>query len=191
MTTGVKPTPSRSTRNIEREARLAGDGIEADAGEKHAEQRHQHRFVHRSVRQVNQRGQTEQHERGIFRRAEVKTKFRQRRRQKCHAEERDRAADKGAKGGDAERRTGATLARHRVAVETGDDRRSFAGNIDQDRRRRAAVLRAVGNAEQHDQISQRRRVQRQRQKQRDGAGRTETGKHADQGAQQDAGETIQ
>ena len=48
-------------QNIEGEARLAGDGIEADAGEQAAEERHQQRFVHRAVRQIDQRGQTEQH----------------------------------------------------------------------------------------------------------------------------------
>ena len=99
------------------------------------------------MRQVNEGGQTEQHQRGILRRAKAKAQFRQGGRQERHANKRNRAADERSESGDAERRTGASLARHRVAVETRDDRRSFAGNIDQDRRRRAAVLRAVSNAE--------------------------------------------
>ncbi len=75
-------------QNVESEAGLAGDGIEADTCEKRAKQRHEQGFIHGAVGQVSQRGQTEQQECGIFRRTEVKTKFRERRRQKGYAEKR-------------------------------------------------------------------------------------------------------
>ncbi len=52
---------------------------------------------------------------------------------------------------DAERRTGAALPRHLVAVDGGDDRRRLARNVDQDRGGRAAVLRAVVDAGEQDQ----------------------------------------
>ena len=42
------------------------------------------------------------------------------------------------------------LARHLVAVEARHDRRRLAGHVEQDRGRRAAVLRAVVDAGEHD-----------------------------------------
>ena len=51
----------------------------------------------------------------------------------------------------AERRAGAALLRHLVAVERGDDRGHLARDVHQDRRGRAAVLRAVVDAGEHDE----------------------------------------
>ena len=59
--------------------------------------------------------------------------------------------------GDRQRRPGAALPRHLVAVDAGDDRRGLARQVDQDRGGRAAVLRAVIDAGQHDQRADRRR----------------------------------
>ncbi len=80
-------------------------------------------------------------------------------------------------------------ARHLVAVEARDDRRRFARHVDQDRRRRAAVLRAVVDAGEHDQ--RRHRLQRigRRQQHRDRRDRTDAGQHADQRAEQRADRT--
>jgi hypothetical protein len=65
---------------------------------------------------------------------------------------------------DRKRRAGAALPRHLVAVEAGDHGSRFARNIDQHRGRRAAILRAVINACEHDQRADRRQAERDWQK---------------------------
>jgi hypothetical protein len=91
----------------------------------------------------------------------------------------------------AQRRAGLALARHLVAVEAGDHRGRFARHVEQDRRRRPAVLRAVVDAGQHDQ--RRHRLQRvgRRQQHRDRRDRADAGQHADQRAQQHADQCVQ
>ena len=93
--------------------------------------------------------------------------------------------------GGGQRRAGAALARHLVAVDRGHDRRRFARHVDQDRRRRAAVLRAVVDAGQHDQ--RRRGVERvgRRQQHRDRRHRADARQHADQRAEQAAEERVE
>ena len=72
---------------------------------------------------------------------------------------------------DRERGTGAALLRHLMPVEAGDDGRGFARHIDQDRRGRAAILRAVENAGEHDQRRCRLQGECERQQDRDGGDR--------------------
>ena len=83
------------------------------------------------------------------------------------------------------------LPRHLVAVDAGHDRGGFAGQIDQDRRGRSAVLRAVIDAGQHDQRRRRRQRVGDRQQHGDGSHRADAGQHADQCPQQDAEKTIE
>ena len=89
---------------------------------------------------------------------------------------------------DRQRRAGAALPRHLVAVDAGDDRRGLARQVDQDRGGRAAVLRAVEDAGQHDQAGHRLEMEGQRQQHRDGGDRADAGQHADQRADQRADE---
>ena len=113
----------------------------------------------------------------------------QRRAERRHQHGRDAAGKERADGGDRERRAGAALPRHLMAVEAGDDRGGFARNIDQDRGGRAAILRAVINAGEHDQRADRRQSKRDRQQhgnRRDGA---DAGQHADQRADERAEQT--
>ena len=56
------------------------------------------------------------------------------------------AGEERADRGDRQCRPGAAVARHLVAVQGGDHRRDLAGQVDQDRGGRAAVLRAVVDA---------------------------------------------
>ena len=65
------------------------------------------------------------------------------------------------------------------AVTTEDE---FAWNVDQDRRGRAAILRAVVDAGEHDQRADRRQAEGDRQQHRDGGERPDAGQHADQRA---------
>ena len=101
-------------------------------------------------------------------------------------ERRHGAGEERADGRGGERHAGPPLPRHLVAVERGDHRRRLAGQVDQDRGRRAAVLRAVVDARQHDQRRDRRQRERDRQEHGDGRGRAEPGQHADQRAEEHA-----
>ncbi len=101
------------------------------------------------------------------------------------------AGDERADRGDRQRRAGAPLARHLVAVEAGDHARRLPGQVDQDRRRRAAVLRAVVDARQHDQRRDGRQRVGDRQQHRDGRHRPDARQHADQRAEQHAAEAVE
>ena len=90
---------------------------------------------------------------------------------------------------DRERRAGAALPRHLMAVEAGDDRGGFTRNIDQHRGGRAAILGAVINSGEHDQRADRRQAEGDRQQhgnRRDGA---DARKHTDQCADERAEQT--
>ena len=101
------------------------------------------------------------------------------------------AGEERAQAGGGQRGAGAALARHLVAVDRGHHRGRLARHVDQDGGGRAAVLRAVVDAGQHDQ--RRRRVERvdRRQQHRDRRHRPEAGQHADQRAEQAADEGVQ
>ena len=108
------------------------------------------RLDHRAARQHHGGDQAAHHQREIFRRTELQRDRRERRRRERDQQRRDAAGEERADRGDAERRAGAALPRHLVAVDGGDDGRRFARDVDQDRGGRAAVLRAVIDAGQHD-----------------------------------------
>jgi hypothetical protein len=88
----------------------------------------------------------------------------------------------------SERRPGAALPGHGVAIQAGDDRSGLARHVQQDRGGRAAVLRAMENAGQQDQRGFGRHAEGQRQQQRDGGDRPQTRQHARQRADQHAQE---
>ena len=112
--------------------------------------------------------------------------MRERRRQRRDHDRRDGAGEERGERGDRQCGAGAPLTRHLVAVDAGDDRRRLARQVDEDRRRRAAVLRAVEDAGQHDQPRHRLEVERQRQQHRDRRDRADARQHADQRADQAA-----
>src|SRR6266542_5556658 len=148
------------------------------------------RFEKRSARQNNRRDQAADHEREIFRRAELQRYRRERRRGKRDQEGRGATGEERTECGDAQRRSGAYLPRHLVAVGGGDDRRRLARDVDQDRRGRAAVLGAVIDAGEQDQRRFRLQRERDRQQHGDGGDRTYAGQHADDGAEQNADEAV-
>src|SRR5262245_7730521 len=82
---------------------------------------------------------------------------------------------------------GAALSRHLVAVDAGDNRRGLARQVHQDGRGRAAILRAIEDAREHDQARCRLEMEGQRQQHRDGRDRADTGENADQCPDQRAG----
>ena len=78
-----------------------------------------------------------------------------------------------------------------MAVERSDHRGRLARNIDQDRRGRAAILRAVIDAGEHDQRADRRQAEGDRQQHRDGGDGADARQHADQRADQSADQAQQ
>src|SRR5581483_11927749 len=106
-------------------------------------------------------------------------------------DDRQGTADERADGGDAEGGAGLALSGEGMAVEDGDDRGRLAGQAQQDRGDRAAVLRTVEDAGEHDDGGDRFEVERDRQQDRDGGGRAETGQDADEHAYDDADEAVQ
>jgi len=130
------------------------------------------------------------HQREVFRRAELQRDARERRRRERDQQRGDATGEEGAERGDAQRRSGAALTRHLVAIDGGDNRGCLAGDVDQDGRGRAAVLGPIVDAGEHDQ--RRLRLQRERDRQQHGnrGDRTYPGQYADHGAEQDTDEAV-
>ena len=79
--------------------------------------------------------------------------------QKC----RDGSGEERADGRSRERRSRPSLLCHLVTVESRDNRGSFSRKIDENRGRRAAVLRTIIDASQHNQRGHWRQHERNRQ----------------------------
>ena len=142
----------------------------------------------RAARQHHGEDQAHDHEREILGRAEDQRELGERGAERRDDEGRHGAGEERADGRDAERHAGAALAGHLVAVERGDHGGRLAGNVDQDRRGRAAVLGAVVDAGQHDQRAGRIEPEGDRQQHGDGGDRPDAGQHADQRADEAAEE---
>ena len=152
------------------------------------EQDHGDRLQDRAARQHDGEDEAHDHQREILGRAEDQRQLGQRRAERGDDEGRDRAGEERADGRDAERHAGAALPGHLVAVERRDDRGRLAGDVDQDRRGRAAVLRAVIDAGEHDERAGRIEAEGDRQQHRDGRDRPDARQHADQRADEAAEE---
>jgi hypothetical protein len=184
MTSGRKADAVEQFGDAEGVARGPGIHIGAAEAEQQADEDHGDGLEQRTLRHHHRRKQTEHHQREILDRREL---FRERGEDGREGGERQRsdaAREERAQRGDRERGTGTALARHLVAVEAGDHRGRLARHVDHDGGGRAAVLRAVIDAGEHDQRAQGREPIRCRQQHGDGGDRTNAGEHADQGAQQ-------
>ena len=151
--------------NAEREAWRAGVDVLADRAEQETQDDHRQRLGRRATCERDRGDQPEHDEAEELGRSEGQGHPRQRRREEDENERREGARDERADGGGGERRACATLARHLVAVDGSDRGRRLARKIDEDGRRRAAVLRAVVDAGQHDQRRDRLESERDRQQQ--------------------------
>src|SRR5262249_5967206 len=103
-----------------------------------------------------------------------------------HQPRRHATCKERADRGDGERGPGAALPRHLVAVEAGNDGGGFTWDVDQHRGGRAAVLRTVVNAREHDQRADRRQAKGDRQQHRNGGDRADAGQNADQSSNESA-----
>ena len=178
-------------RHVEGEALGAGLDVAADQAEQQAEHDHGEGLEQRAAGERHRGDQAQHHQREVLRRAELQRHVGQRRRRQHQQEGRDRAGEEGAQRGGGERRAGAALFGHLVAVDRRDHAGTFARQVDQDRGGRAAVLRAVVDAGQHDQGRDRRQAEGDRQQHGDGGDRAEAGQHADRRAEQHADEAVE
>ena len=176
--------------DVEAVAEMAGHHVDADGAEQQPERRHQQRAHQRGRRHVGEEDQAEHQQRGVFRRAEAQREVRERRRHHRQRDHAERAGDERAHRRDAERRAGAALLRHGVTVDAGHHRGGFAGDAQQDRRGRAAVLRAVVDAGQHDDGLGRVEAVGDRQEDADAGERADPRQHADQRADEAAEEGV-
>ena len=142
----------------------------------------------RAARQHHREDQAHQHQREIFCWTEHQGEARERSAERCDDEGRHGAGEERADGSNAERHAGAALAGHLVAVERRDHGGGLAGNVDQDRRGRAAVLGAVIDAGQHDQRAGGIEPEGDRQQHGDGGDRADARQHADERADEAAQE---
>jgi hypothetical protein len=150
-------------RNVERHARRAGLDVRADHGQQQTEHDHRDRLQHRALGKHHGEDQAEHHQREVFCRTERKRELGERRAEHSDKDRRNATRKERADCCNRERRTGTALLRHLEAVERSHDGTRFTRNIDQDRRGRTTILRAVIDAGEHDQRADRRQAEGDRQ----------------------------
>ena len=166
--------------DIESHATSAGLKIRPNHRQQKASEDHSDGLEDRALGKDNRENETQHHQRKILGRTEQKSNRRKRHTKRRHQNCRDASGEERANGSDRERRTGAALPRHLMAVETRYDRCRLTRNIDEHRRGRAAILGAIVNAGKHDQRPDRRQSECDREQhgnRRDGA---DARKHTDQ-----------
>ena len=178
-------------RHAEGEALRSGVHVDADEPQDQPDDHHADGLQRRAVGDHHRPDQAQHHEGEILGRAETGGSLSQGRRQQGADQRRHGAGHERGDGRDRQRRPRPPLPRHLVAVEASHDRGGLAGQVDQDCRRRAAVLGAVVDAGQHDQRRGRRQRVGDRQQHGDGGDRADARQHADQRAEQHADEAVE
>ena len=172
------------------EADRSGDGVEPYRAEEQAHDHHDQPLDHRAFAQHGGHEEPHESQGKIFGGAEFQGEFGQGRSYEGQADHTDGSGDEGPDGGYAQRRAGPAFAGHLVAVDTGDHRSRFAGDIDQDGGGRPAVHGAVEDSGHHDDGSDRRAdFETDGEEKGDGGCRAEAGKDPDDGPQKDADES--
>ena len=170
--------------NAEGEARNAALGVGSSQPDQKPQHDHGDRLHDRSMGEDNGGDEPEQHEREIFRRAELLGEGRENRRERRDQQGADAAGKKRSDGSDRERRAGAAALGHAIAVNAGHDRGRLARQVDQNRSGRPSILGAVVNSREHDQRAQRAQPKRDRQQHRNRCDWADTGQDFDQGSNQ-------
>ena len=137
------------------------------------------------------RHEGEHHEGEIIGRSELERPLHDHWREEGDAKGTDHASDERADGRGRERRAGAAVTRHFVTLERRDDGGALARRVEQNRRGRAAVHRAVIDAGEKNECRGRLDLEGDRQEQRDGQRRAEAGKDADRSSQRGAHQAPQ
>ena len=149
ITRGTSPTPSTRPINAEGEAGLPVMTSWPIRLRK-SPSRHDEAAGHRPLGQVDEQGQAEATREKYSAGPKMSASAASGVGKEHQPDEAEGPCDEGAESGDAEGRSRPALKRHLVAVEASDDGGRLTGNIDQDRRCRAAVHGAVVDACKHD-----------------------------------------
>ena len=176
--------------DAEREPLRAGVHVGADDAQQQSSDDHRDRLDERAARQHDGADEAEHHEREVFGGTELERELGQRNGDAGDQHRGDRPREERPERGDRECGARLSLARHLVAVEAGDHRRRFARHVEQDGRRRPAVLGAVVDAGEHDERGHRLQRVGRGQQHRDGRDGPDAGQHADQRAEQQADERV-
>ena len=176
---------------VERETRSATEAVTTDGGQLQPDQSRDQRLEFVAAADRRDEQHAEQRERGVLRRPEVQRDAGHDGRQQRQPDDRDRRADKGSDGRNTESRSGPALFGQREAIEHGDHRRRLAGQSQQHRGDRAAVLGPVVDAGEHDDRRHRVDGVGDRQQDRDSGRRPESRQHADDHADQNPDKAVE
>ena len=149
------------------EALLTREQIGADGGQEQPDEHRDEALEHRVAGQHDHQQQREHHQRRVLRRSEVDRDVGGQRSQECQADDADACPRRTRRSPRCRAPCPRDPVGHLVAVDTRDDRRGLAGDVQQDRRRRPAVLGAVVDAGHHDQTGRRVEPGGHRQQDRD------------------------
>ncbi len=182
------PSSSSGKPNVSRSAPVSRVG--AHQAEDQPQHGHRNALERRAASQRRACEQAQQHQRADLRRAELQGDLHQQRGEEHHLGDAPGCADERADDGDAERDAALALLRHREAIKTCHSMRRMARQVEKDRADRAAILRPVENAREHQDRADRLDAERQRQKDRNGRERAHARQHADHVADQHAEEAV-
>ena len=189
--TGTMPMPSPSSGMLKLIAEVPGHHVDADGAEQEPERRHQQRARERGGRHVGEEDRGRARAARCIRAARsAARRWRAAARPAVSTIDAERAGDERADRRDAQRRAGAALPGHGVAVDAGHHRGGFARDAQQDRGGRAAVLRAVIDAGQHHDRLGGVEPEGERQQDADAGERADARQHPDQRADQAAEEGV-
>ena len=171
-------------RNAEGKARLSGLRIESDRAEEQPEEQRgdpeRDRSTAGRVAQHGRHGGKRQNHQGeVVGRRQPERDLHQQRGGEGQSDRADRAGDKRTDRGRRQRLGATAPSRHGVAFDGRHHRSGLAGRVQQDGGRRAAVLRTVVDAGEHDEGGDRRQAHRQGHQDRDRGRRTDPGQDAD------------
>ena len=173
----------------EREARLTGDGVEADRGEQQPEADHHHGLRRCLGAEPDERGEREDEHREELGRPEREREVRDGLREEREQHRREERADERGEERGRQRDTWLPLAlRQGEAIEQEHDGPRLSRDVEQDRGHDAAEERAPVHAGEEDHRARRagaRDDHGDRQQDRDGARAAEAGEHADDESERD------
>ena len=173
-------------RITESQAHVAGNAVHADGGKGKAEHHRDDGLERRGAAHADEAGEGQQINGEVFGRAEFQGKLRHPAGEQGDHDDAEQRAGAGGHEGQRQRVRGLAFLRQRIAVKGGRHRRRLAGDVKEDRGRRAAEQRAPVHAGEQDDRRHRIHGEGQRQQQRDAVRRAQAGQHADQNAQHHA-----
>ena len=183
--------PRISSGNVEGEAQGAGHRVHPHHAEAEAERERDDRLERRAAAEGDEGSEGEEVDREVFRRPEAEREGGDGAREKGDDDDADERAEAGGDEGVGQRLARPALPRHRIAVEGCGDRGGLARDVEEDGGGGAAEQRAPVQAGQQDDGRDRVHREGERQQQRHAVRRAEPGQHADQDAEQHAGDHQQ